>query len=269
MSAVQNVFRRGATYWWRRTIACAGGGARPTTLCMSLGTHDLTVARRRGTAMTTRSEELRMNVLERAARDGLTNAQRDAIFRSEMKDYRRVLVQLQYEWAVDPKLAAITDLERDMATFEAIWSAFAKTGVVDGAPDAAYSAKHWPEFDEDHPSAVGGLLASINIRANLEAETKARLQRLGFATFPVTIAMASQLVLEDRAQATRDHRDDAPIDEDDPPSHYEHSTVAAPVTDAAAAVATVSVSSPKVMAMVVQPSHSLIRLEDIPLAWRS
>lgn len=206
MSAVQNVFRRGAAYWWRRTVKFASGDSRPTTVCMSLGTRDLSVARRRGSAMTTRSEETRMNLYERAASDGLTPAQCDAIFRSEMKAYRQALVHLASEWAIDPRSAAVTNTDRDMAVFEEIWTAFAKTGVVQGRPSVAFFEEHLGNLDEDQRVAAAKLLGSLDIRDSLSRETAQRLSTLGIQSNPVSVAHAVRIMLEARAQATRELR---------------------------------------------------------------
>src|SRR3954464_13674296 len=91
MPDVQNVFRRGGAYWWRRTLTWWGGEARPITLSLSLGTKDLGAARRRAAAMTAQSEVVRMSLYERVAREGLKPEQRDAVFHTEMRAYRDAL----------------------------------------------------------------------------------------------------------------------------------------------------------------------------------
>ncbi len=102
MPDVQNVFRRGGAYWWRRTLTWWGEHARPITLSLSLGTKDLGVARHRAAAMTAQSEVVRMGLYERVARDGLTTEQRDAVFRTEMRAYRDGLEHLSAEWRFRP-----------------------------------------------------------------------------------------------------------------------------------------------------------------------
>ena len=198
-----------------------------------------------------------MNLFERAARDGLTAAQSDAIFQGEMKDYRRALVQLQSEWAINPRYAAVTDIDRDMAILDALWSAFAKTGVVDGPPEAAYFAEHCPEFDDDHRSAVRRLLSATSIRASLESETTARLGGLDITTSPIIIATASQLVLQARAQAVHDHHVGAPLIED--------------VTVLQHKCETPTAATPTVVAAVSKPTLLLAKPDDshIPEDWRS
>ena len=67
MPAIENVNRRGATYWWRRRVRFVGRLERPITIVttVSLLTKDQSVARRRAVAMTSRSEVVRMSLYER------------------------------------------------------------------------------------------------------------------------------------------------------------------------------------------------------------
>ena len=94
MPDVQNVFRRGAAYWWRRTLYWAGAGGSPATLSFSLGTKDLGVARNRAAAMTVQNEVVRIGLYERVAREGLSAEQRDNVLRAEMRAYRDALEHL-------------------------------------------------------------------------------------------------------------------------------------------------------------------------------
>lgn len=147
-----------------------------------------------------------MNLYERAAADGLSHAQCNAIFRSEMKDYRHALVHLQSEWAIDPRSAAVTITDRDMAIYEAIWSALAKTGVIEGRPTMAYLEEHLADLDEDERVAVRGLLGSLNMHKSVSHETAHRLGTLGIQANPISIAHAARIVLDARAKATRELR---------------------------------------------------------------
>lgn len=63
MPDVQNVFRRGGAYWWRRTLRWLDGNTQAVTLTFSLGTKDLGVARHRAAAMTAQSEVVRMGCM--------------------------------------------------------------------------------------------------------------------------------------------------------------------------------------------------------------
>ncbi len=95
-----------------------------------------------------------MNLYERADVGRLTHVQCDAVFRSELKEYRLGLVHLQSEWTIDPRAAAVTNTRRDTAIIEDIWGAFSKTGVVDGRPSEAYLEEHFANLDEDQRSEV-------------------------------------------------------------------------------------------------------------------
>lgn len=77
MPAIENVNRRGATYWWRRRVRFVGRLERPITIVttVSLLTKDQSVARRRAVAMTSRSEVVRMSLYERIEQEGLTSEQ--------------------------------------------------------------------------------------------------------------------------------------------------------------------------------------------------
>lgn len=109
---------------------------------MSLGTKDLSVARHRAAAMTAQSEVVRMSLYERVLRDGLTVEQRDAVLRSEMRAYRDALEHLAAAWQFNPAWAKVTDVNADLQVYETIWSALAKTGVIDGKPSVAYVEEH-------------------------------------------------------------------------------------------------------------------------------
>ena len=206
MPDVQNVFRRGGAYWWRRTLSWLDGNPKPITLSFSLGTKDLGVARHRAAAMTAQSEVVRMGLYERVAREGLTAEQRDAVLRTEMRAYRNGLEHLTATWQFDPKLAKITDLDADLQIYGAIWSAFAKTGVIDGKPSLAYVDQHLTDLTDDQRAAVRRLLGSLNIRESLSRETAQRLEALGIEPNPTNMALGVRIMLDARAQAARELR---------------------------------------------------------------
>ena len=74
LPAIQNVERRGAVYYWRRTVRFQDG--KPLPLRLSLRTTDQSVARRMACAMTTRSEALRMSLGQGGRTATLTTAQK-------------------------------------------------------------------------------------------------------------------------------------------------------------------------------------------------
>ena len=93
MQVIENVNRRGATYWWRRRVRFVGRLPRPITIVttVSLLTKDQSVARRRAAAMTGRSEVVRMSLYERIEQEGLTSEQVNHLFREEVVRYRNML----------------------------------------------------------------------------------------------------------------------------------------------------------------------------------
>lgn len=105
MSALQNAFRRGAVYWWRRTTCLAGCDPHPITLSLSLLTKELGLARGRAAAMTAQSKKVRMSLYNQVAREGLTHEQQRELFVREMRAYRDALDQEAARWQADPRLS--------------------------------------------------------------------------------------------------------------------------------------------------------------------
>lgn len=206
MPDVQNVFRRGGAYWWRRTLSWPDGNAHPITLSLSLGTKNLGVARHRAAAMTARSEVVRMDLYQRVAREGLSADQRNLVLRTEMRAYRDGLEQLSAEWHFKPAWAAVTEKQADILVYESIWSAFAKTGVIDGEPSIAYADEHFAELTKEQRAAARLLLGENKIRETLLRETAQRLEALGITPNPTNMALATRLMLDARAQAARELR---------------------------------------------------------------
>jgi integrase len=156
--------------------------------------------------MTAQSEVVRMGLYERVARDGLTVEQRDAVLRTEMRAYRDALEHLTAAWQFDPKLAKITNVDADLQIYEAIWSAFARTGVIEGKPSVAYFDQHLADLSADQQVAVRGLLGALNMRESLTAETAQRLEALRIEPNPTNMALGVRIMLDARAQAARELR---------------------------------------------------------------
>jgi hypothetical protein len=131
MSLPSNVYRRGAVYWWRRTLQLCDPASKPITLGLSLLTRELRIARGRAAAMTARSETIRMSLYTRIAEDGLSADQQHRLFIDELTLYRNALVHEVARWEADPKLRDLSATDRDLQAFEALWGAFARTGIVE------------------------------------------------------------------------------------------------------------------------------------------
>ena len=147
-----------------------------------------------------------MSLYERVARDGLTTEQRDAVFRTEMRAYRDGLEHLSAEWQFRPAWAEVTNVDADLQVYEAIWGAFARTGVVDGVPSIAYADEHFGELTNGQRAAARRLVASFDVRNSLLRETAQRLEALGIAPNPTNMALAMRLMLDARSQAARELR---------------------------------------------------------------
>jgi hypothetical protein len=156
--------------------------------------------------MTVQSEVLRMTLYDRVARDGLRVDQRDAVFRAEMRAYRDALEHLAAEWQFKPAWAKVTDVDGDLQVYEAIWAAFAKTGIVDGVPSVAYADEHFGELTDEQRAAARRLVGSVDLRHNLSRETAQRLEALGIEPNPTNMALSVRLMLDARSQAARELR---------------------------------------------------------------
>lgn len=77
MGAVTNIFRRGAVYYYRRSIRSPDG--QICRICLSLRTRRLEVARRRGAALAVALDELRTRLAMVTMRQGLSAEQRRLI----------------------------------------------------------------------------------------------------------------------------------------------------------------------------------------------
>ena len=95
MTMPSNILRRGYAFYWRRSLTIADA---PITLVLSLRTKVPTVARRRCTLMTVKSEDVRMSLYKRVKEEGLPVERRSAIFRAEMTAYRDALNYEVVRW---------------------------------------------------------------------------------------------------------------------------------------------------------------------------
>jgi hypothetical protein len=184
MPLPSNIYRRGAVYWWRRTLRLAKCQSHHKTLGLSLLTRDLRIARGRAAAMTARSETVRMSLYDRIATEGLSSDQQYRLFMGEMTLYRNALVHEVARWQADADLRDISDPDRDLQAFETLWRAFAETGIV-ATPSRAYAEKHFFELDEEEQGRLCQLLAQTpEFVSGFEAETKMALTRVGISPTP-------------------------------------------------------------------------------------
>ena len=159
-SPVQNTKRRGAVYWWRRTISLTRLGfsdSRLISLEFSLFTKELDTARGRAAAMTAYSERLRMSFRDNVAQFGLDEQAISTIFVEEVRSYRNELVHLEAAWKVHPAWSTVSNRDDDLEMFQALWKGIADEGL--GVPrDWDFVEKHFAEFDHDMQCRVRDLL---------------------------------------------------------------------------------------------------------------
>jgi hypothetical protein len=113
-----------------------------------------------------------------------------------MRAYRDGLKHLSAAWRFKPAWAKVTDVDADLRVYEAIWSAFANTGVVDGTPSLAYAEEHFGDLTEEQRTAAKHLVGSVEMRHILSRETAQRLEALGIDPNPTNMALAVRIVLD-------------------------------------------------------------------------
>ena len=159
-SPFQNLKRRGAVYWWRRTLSLgklAFSENSTISLEFSLFTKELDSARGRAAAMTAYSERLRMSFRDNVAQLGLDEQSMSTIFVEEVRSYRNELVHLEAAWKAHSVWSSVSNRDDDLAMFESLWKGIADEGL--GVPrDWDFVEKHFSEFDHDMQCRVRDLL---------------------------------------------------------------------------------------------------------------
>jgi integrase len=214
MPAIDNVTRRGAVYWWRRRVRFAALNLDPITVVtsVSLQTKEQVVARRRGAAMTGRSEVVRMSLYEKIEREGLTADQATSLFQAEMLRYRNMLayqhslIQADGEGDVPARFAQM------LAIYAAVNGDFAVNGFAD-----YMGIDYVGSFDQRFAGLVDearGHLSAIldragDLPANLLGEARALLSRVGIPANDGRAENARRIMCEARAVAAATYDDPA------------------------------------------------------------
>ncbi|SFP07651.1 tyrosine-type recombinase/integrase [Qipengyuania nanhaisediminis] len=205
-SPVQNIKRRGAVYWWRRTLSLgklAFSENRLISLEFSLFTKELDSARGRAAAMTAYSERLKMSFRDNVAQFGLDEQTISSIFVEEVRSYRNELVHLEATWKAHPEWSRVSNREDDLGVFQALWKGIADEGV--GVPrDWDFVEKHFAEFDHDMQCRVRDLLRDHrDLPESLRLTAQARLEQAGAPSNAVSIPVAVDVIARARAEAAR------------------------------------------------------------------
>ncbi|WP_294391270.1 site-specific integrase [uncultured Sphingomonas sp.] len=136
MPAIQNVERRGAVYYWRRTVRFPDG--KPFTIRLSLKTRDQSIARCMGCAMTAKSETLKMKLGHDRRTRSLTTAQKSDIFRKALEEMRDELDRNHVCFQQDDPANATYLIEGLVEIYETMLRDF----VVHGIPADVGSREH-------------------------------------------------------------------------------------------------------------------------------
>ncbi|MBR0553836.1 site-specific integrase [Stakelama marina] len=145
--------------------------------------------------MTAHSETVRMSLYSRITTEGLNQDQQYRLFMDEMTLYRNALVHLVAEWQADHDFSALSDHDRDLQAYEALWRTFAQTGIVE-QPTRAFAEENFVELDEEEAGRLRQLIiATPGLKANFAKETEAALARVNIAPSPANRALAGKLVM--------------------------------------------------------------------------
>ena len=202
MPSIQNVERRGAVYYWRRTLRFQDG--KPLVVRISLRTTDQAVARRMACAMTTKSETLRMTMSQGG---GLTIEQKGEMFRKAMASMRDGLDRSHVQFQrTDPDDATFM-IEGLVDIYEAMLRDFVVHGIPPHAGTRAHVDERFSDLPEDQREGIMGLfeLRPRFREENDEAAVEA-LNRIGVAQDPDTVAIARKVMLEGKLAAAMEFR---------------------------------------------------------------
>ncbi len=242
MPAIQNVERRGAVYYWRRTVRFQDG--KPFTLRLSLRTTAQAVARSMGCAMTAKSETLKMTLGQGGRAASLTTVQKAGIFRKAMEGMRDHLEQVHVGYQ-----RTETDATFMIEGLVGIYEAMLKDFVVHGVPENVGSRQHvetrFPGLtDEQKETLINFFADRPDWRERSHDRAVQDLRTAGVAETDDNLDIARKVNLEGRLAAALEYRRRLV----DPATMWaaiaDDRVSAAPLTFAADAAAPVAVPAP-------------------------
>jgi len=212
MPVIENVTRRGAVYWWRRRVRFVAPNFDPITIAttVSLLTKEQGVARRRGAALTERSEILRMSLYEEIEREGLTADQVTCLFQEEIVRYRNMLAHQQGLIQADGEGDVQARMAQMLGIYAALNADFALNGFGDymgfgyvGALDERFA-----NLDEESRGHLNSMLSRAgDLPAKLLTEARDLLARVGIAADGDRVENARRIMCEARATAAATYND--------------------------------------------------------------
>lgn len=204
MPAIQNVERRGAVYYWRRTVRFQDG--KPFTLRLSLRTTAQAVARSMGCAMTAKSETLKMTLGKDGPAAKLTTVQKAGIFRQAMEGMRDHLEQVHVGFQRTEPDATFM-IEGLVGIYEAMLRDF----VVHGVPENVGSREHVEArfsglTDEQKETLIDFFADQPEWRERSHDRAAQDLRTAGVAETDDNLAIARKVNLEGRLAAALEYR---------------------------------------------------------------
>lgn len=204
MPAIQNVERRGAVYYWRRTVRFQDG--KPFTLRLSLRTTAQAVARSMGCAMTAKSETLKMTLGQDGRAASLTTVQKAGIFRKAMEGMRDHLEQVHVGYQrTEPDATFMID------GLVGIYEVMLRDFVVHGVPENVGSRQHvearFPGLtDEQKETLIDFFADRPNWRERSHDKAAQDLRAAGVAETEDNLDIARKVNLEGRLAAALEYR---------------------------------------------------------------
>lgn len=204
MPAIQNVERRGAVYYWRRTVRFQDG--KPFTLRLSLRTTAQAMARSMGCAMTAKSETLKMTLGKDGPAAKLTTVQKAGIFRQAMEGMRDHLEQVHVGFQRTEPDATFM-IEGLVGIYEAMLRDF----VVHGVPENVGSREHVEArfsglTDEQKETLIDFFADQPEWRERSHDRAAQDLRTAGVAETDDNLDIARKVNLEGRLAAALEYR---------------------------------------------------------------
>lgn len=205
MPAIQNVERRSAVYYWRRTVRFLDG--KSFTVRLSLRTTNQAVARRLGCALTAKSETLKMTLTHADRTATLTAEQKAYIFRRSLEVMRDELDRNHIQFQHDEPDNGTDLIEGYLGICEAMMKEFTVHGMPSNAGSRAHVNERLSTLDDDQRETIIELFES---RPNWGAEmldvAGRLLDRLQVERTDATLAIARKVMFEGRLAGAQEFR---------------------------------------------------------------
>lgn len=205
MPAIQNVERRGAIYYWRRTLRFQDG--KSLTLRISLRTTEQSVARRMACALTAKSEMLIMTLNDGKRTSTLTIEQKADIFRRAMSEMRDQLDRnhVQYQ-RTDPDDATYM-IEGLVDIYEAMLRDFVVHGLPPGSGSQDHVEERFANLTQDQRDGIVGLFElKPSYAEEMTLQAAKEIDRVGGPHHEDSTAIARKVMFEGGLAAAMEFR---------------------------------------------------------------